>query len=348
MSRSGPSDDRTVRARLAEIWRGFLDVPTVHDDSDWFELDGGLRFVPMFDAVRECLGVDLPYPVLYRDSRLGELAETVSRGRALPDIHHRIPLRSGSRQPLLVYVPGVFGEDLHALHDLRSLEHEVLFLRAPGLDEGGEPLRTLPELARFYLELTLPVVGDRPVVLAGFSAGGTIAIEMARLAKERGWKPHGVILIDTLPPAEGFDDLDDEDLMAFRLQTLLDREAAITGAEPPQCLGRALDARLTAEVTVYLHEHRSRSLPRGMGWSIMERQLRVYATGMRAANTHEPSMCDVPVGYLRCAEGRELEVDWESVSAAGYSTFDAPSTHSTLWYDDVVPEALAHFLELMA
>ena len=338
--------DRTVRDGLIAIWRQIFQTDDIDDDSDWYELRGGLRSPVLFDAINAKFGTDLPVPVLYRDSRLADLAETVQRGHAPDFINRLIPLRSGQNPPAIGYVPGVFGEDLHALADLRALDHPVYFLRAPGLDDGDEVRRTLPELARFYLDALLPVAGDQPLLLAGYSAGGTIAIEMANLGARRGWSPLGVVLIDTLPPFDSFADLDEDNLMALQLQVMLDKQGERCGAEPPQCFGLEIDDELVAEVTAYFHEHDAGELPRGVAWPYLERRLRVYASGLLAANSHQPGSCDVPVYYLRTSESRDFGVSWESATTTGkYEMLDVDSTHSSLWYDKVVTAALAGFLE---
>ncbi len=338
--------ERAARERLTAIWRRILRTGDINDDSDWYGLRGGLRSVLLFDAIKAEFGTDLPVPVLYRDSRLADLAGAVRRGTAPGSIRRVIPLRSGSSLPALGYVPGVFGEDLHALADLRALDNPVYFLRAPGLDEGDELLRTVPDLARYYLDALLPAARGVPMLLAGFSAGGTIAIEMARLGAQRGWCPLGVVLIDTLPPGNRFDGLDDENLMAFQLQIMLDRQAEICGAEAPQCLGLEIDSELVAEATAYFHEHDADELPRGVAWPYLERRLRVFAAGILAADAPPPEPCDVPVYYLRTREGRELGVSWEAATTTGkYDVIDVDCTHSSLWYDNVVTAALAGLID---
>jgi thioesterase domain-containing protein len=222
-------------------------------------------------------------------------------------------------------------------------------LRAPGLDAGDTPLDSLTALAAHYVSVLTGIVDDRPLVFTGFSAGGTIAVEMARLVRPKGWDVRRVVLIDTLPPGDGFDDLDDEDLMAYRLHTILARVSAQTGRTAPHCLGEPLTDATAAEVVDYLHGVDSSFLPRGVPWEYLERRLRVYATGMRAANTFHGEPCDVPLGYIRTTDGRSLGVSWaKATTSRWYDVLDVDRTHSTLWGDGTVTRALTRFLDEVA
>ncbi len=244
-------------------------------------------------------------------------------------------------------MPGAFGEDLHARDELVLLSHPVHFLRAPGLDEGERPLSKVADLADFYLDQVAEVLPDEPVVLAGFSLGALVAMEMDRLGARRNWRPLYVILIDLLPPMgdEGADEFDADDLLTFRLQRIVDQLAERAGGPPPQCFGAALTEEKIEEVTTFLHSRNSPDLPPGVPFSFLERRLRVYAAGTQASSAHTVRPCECPVGLIRSAEGRELGVTWADASAAGPpEILDVDCTHSTLWSTGIGATALEHFL----
>jgi thioesterase domain-containing protein len=56
---------------------------------------------------------------------------------------------------------------------------------------------SLEAMAEDYLNIAYEETGSRALHLAGWSFGGLVAFEMARQAKQRGWVPRSLTLIDT-------------------------------------------------------------------------------------------------------------------------------------------------------
>lgn len=340
-----------AEARLGAIWRRLLGRADIDAESDWFELRPGHKTPLLLDAIRAEFGIDLPIAVVYRDSRLADLARTLVTGDIPERIERIVPLRTGRRPPALVYVPGAFGEDLHARDELVKLDHPVYLLLAPGLGEGEHPASAIGELAEHYLDQVRRSLPDEPAVLAGFSLGAQVAMEMDRLGASRGWRPRRVVLIDLLPPLEdgALTELDEDDVVTFRLQRLVDRIAAGSDVTPPACFGSDLTPGKIGEITAFLHENHSPDLPPGVPFSFLERRLRVYAAGVRAGAADTIRPCPSPVGFIRTTDGRELGITWESVSTAGPTEIlDVHGTHSTLWREGVGAAALEHFLTAAA
>ena len=76
-------------------------------------------------------------------------------------------------------------------------------LEAPGL-YGGRPLADLDALCARYLDAISVMRPAGPYLLGGWSAGGTIALELARRLRERGQQVSMLVLIDTRPdPSPG-------------------------------------------------------------------------------------------------------------------------------------------------
>jgi thioesterase domain-containing protein len=59
-------------------------------------------------------------------------------------------------------------------------------LQPPGLDGQSEPLTSIEDLAVYFAEQIRAFRPEGPYVIAGFCAGGTIAMELARQLLERG------------------------------------------------------------------------------------------------------------------------------------------------------------------
>ena len=73
-------------------------------------------------------------------------------------------------------------------------------LQAQGVDGRMQPLASIEEMAAQYVEAVHSVDAQGPYQLAGYSAGGVIAIEMARRLVKEGAQVSLLAMIDTLAP----------------------------------------------------------------------------------------------------------------------------------------------------
>ncbi|MES2784438.1 MAG: beta-ketoacyl synthase N-terminal-like domain-containing protein [Pseudomonadota bacterium] len=74
-------------------------------------------------------------------------------------------------------------------------------LQAQGVDGRMPPLATIEEMAAQYVEAVRGVDARGPYRLAGYSAGGMIALEMAHQLRKAGAQVELLVMIDTLSPA---------------------------------------------------------------------------------------------------------------------------------------------------
>jgi malonyl CoA-acyl carrier protein transacylase len=74
-------------------------------------------------------------------------------------------------------------------------------------------LTTIPGMARYYLRLIREARPNGPYRVGGYSLGGTVALEIARLLREAGERVERVLLFDTMPPREGRRALSEEEFL---------------------------------------------------------------------------------------------------------------------------------------
>ena len=101
-----------------------------------------------------------------------------------------VPLQpSGSRLPVYA-VPGHSGDVFcyRALVEHLGADQPLFGLQPPGVDGQAEPLTRVEDLAAYFADQVFAFhgAGARPMVIAGYCAGGTIAFELARQLAERG------------------------------------------------------------------------------------------------------------------------------------------------------------------
>jgi thioesterase domain-containing protein len=99
-----------------------------------------------------------------------------------------VPLQPRGTRPSVFGVPGHNGD----VFCYRSLAQHVgddqpfFGLQPPGVDGQGEPLRRVEDLAAYFAAQIRAFRPDGPYVIAGYCAGGTIAVELARQLLEQG------------------------------------------------------------------------------------------------------------------------------------------------------------------
>ncbi|NMO14854.1 amino acid adenylation domain-containing protein [Pyxidicoccus fallax] len=152
--------ERTTAARLAERLRGLLAWAVAHPEEPLSRLD-------LAPNVRDLL----------------------------------VPFQSGGSRPPLFCVHAVGGTVSNYTELVRHLgsEHTFIGVQARGLEGEQPPLESIEAMAALYVEAVRTVQPQGPYRLGGWSLGGVIAFEMARLLHEAGEVVEPLILIEPSP-----------------------------------------------------------------------------------------------------------------------------------------------------
>ena len=215
-----------VERTLAEAWRELLGVENIARDDDFFALGGhSLAAVRLFAKIRKHFSVDLPLATLFQASTLGGLATVVAHSAGL-DVSQasEAPKKASSnvislgtrawsplvaicrgrpdRRPLFC-VHGAGGNVLNfkVLSDRLGADQPFYGLQAQGADGRLPALPSIEAMAAQYVEAVRSVDAAGPYRLAGYSAGGAIALEMAQQLIKSGAQVELLMMIDTLSPA---------------------------------------------------------------------------------------------------------------------------------------------------
>jgi acyl transferase domain-containing protein/thioesterase domain-containing protein/acyl carrier protein len=208
---------------VISTFRDLLGVPEVAPDSDFFELGGhSLIAIRLIGRLRDLTDVRLQLSELFEVptpsalvTRLQERRPELSIGApgdqstAVPgtrppsaSLHHSlVAVRAqGRRRPLFV-VHGAGGNVLNLWGIARHLPPAVPVygLQAAGIDGRDEPDPSIEAMAARYIEAIRTVQPEGPYLLAGYSGGGVVALEMSRQLQRTGEDVPLVILLDTIP-----------------------------------------------------------------------------------------------------------------------------------------------------
>ncbi|WP_367128738.1 thioesterase domain-containing protein [Saccharothrix sp. HUAS TT1] len=187
-----------VELWLARQWQEVIGF-AVGIRENFFEVGGNsLDAARVINAVFEEFGVQLPLNVMTEHPTVERLA-TRLRDRTAWLADPLVPLQrgDGARPPLFLVHPanGQVGPYCDLAQELGE-EFTLFGLQAVGLHSAAEPLRTVPRMARGYVEAIRAVRPSGPYLLGGCSTGAAVAHEMAVQLTEAGAEVRLVALLD--------------------------------------------------------------------------------------------------------------------------------------------------------
>ena len=212
-----------VEEKLAHFWRELLGLQQIGVDDSFFDLGGhSLIAVRLFRMIKQEYGLDLPISTLFDcptialcaariDEHVGPAVgsgQSVAADADMPrekflHLVHMAPGPSPSGTPLFICA-GMFGNVLNLRHLSVALavDRPVYGLQARGLYGEHEPHESFDAMARDYLSEIRRVQPHGPYLLAGYSGGGLVALEMARQLREQNESVEQLAMFDTPLPRQ--------------------------------------------------------------------------------------------------------------------------------------------------
>jgi amino acid adenylation domain-containing protein len=193
-----PTDN--IERALARIWRKVMKLPKLGIDDNFYTLGGtSLQAFLIFAQIAAEFGRDMPPTTMIAAPAIGAQAALLRDPAPARASSSLVPFRvTGSGQPLFV-VHGGYGDVMFirelALH-LKS-DRPVFGISPPILDGSQRIPRDMEALAAIYLAEIRKIQPAGPYVLAGYSFGGWVALEMAQQLRRRGEAVDFLGIIDT-------------------------------------------------------------------------------------------------------------------------------------------------------
>jgi thioesterase domain-containing protein len=128
------------------------------------------------------------------------LAKVIENGVEPDKWRSLVPLRPGGLKKPLFLVHGLGLNVLLYTTIINHLDPEqpVYGLQAKGLNGVDKPLKTIEEIAAYYISEIMSIDHEGPYQLAGYSLGGNIAYEMGRQLTGMGKQVSFIGLLDTV------------------------------------------------------------------------------------------------------------------------------------------------------
>ena len=192
---------------LCQIWASVLGLDQVGVTDDFFDLGGNsLLAVRMFGRLTQRFGVKMALATLFEAPTIAGLAHLLGPSVSTsPEDRYSclVPIRSGGRRRALFCVHGKDGNVLNFKQLVDELDPDQPFyaLQAFGLDGVSEPDHSIEAMAVRYMAEIVRVQPHGPYLLAGYSGGGIIVVEMAKQLRAAGEAVALIVLLDTFHPA---------------------------------------------------------------------------------------------------------------------------------------------------
>jgi acetoacetyl-CoA synthetase len=208
---TAPSNDTLTGRRdivhdiVREAFETALGISGASDEDDFFDLGGdSLMALSFLMHIEDQLGQALPITALYDTTTIAALTDRLLHGFPGRSDRTLVELR-----PAQTPHPGVplfmlhgLGGSVMVLRDLaKSLggRRAVWGIEAPGLDGQTAPLASVSAMAEDAIGRIKRVAARGPYLLAGYSFGGLIALEIARRLRADGEQVALLAMLDTFP-----------------------------------------------------------------------------------------------------------------------------------------------------
>jgi len=183
---------------LAGIFGQILGLPTLSVTDSFFELGGHSLLV--FRLIQQCsakLGIRPAVQDVFAAPSVRELAALISAATTPGDANLTVIAENPGR-PMIVFVHAASGSTLPFFEVGRRLAGDFAVYGLQAL--ADDPAGGIEDIGRRYREAVDAVRGTVPVILAGWSMGGCVALEMAREWRRQGVPSAAVLMLDTWAP----------------------------------------------------------------------------------------------------------------------------------------------------
>lgn len=193
--------------QLAAIWRDLLNISTIGRDDNFFYLGGhSLLALKLFSRIHRESGVLLPLATLLKAPTLRSLALVMDAGAQSGSGPRAVlaTLQRAGHHPPLFCVHGGDGGVIFYRNLLPHFQSDrpLIAIESPGMQDKDATLPTsVEEVARAYLDQIRRRQGAGPYFLAGYSFGGLVAYEMARILQGQGESIAFLGLFDAMNPS---------------------------------------------------------------------------------------------------------------------------------------------------
>ena len=193
----------SLHEQLLSIWSDMLEQPISDLRANFFEVGGdSLLAVRLFVEIERKLQVQCNPQKFFSDPTVEALAKIIRADDKTDFKASVVPLfeEPAGVRPIF-FAPTVSGQiaDYFYLSELLAGTAPMYGLQMRGLREGEEMHENLRDAAEFYIQRMKEIQPKGPYSLAGYSAGGTVALAIAEALYEQGETTDLLLALDATP-----------------------------------------------------------------------------------------------------------------------------------------------------
>jgi acetoacetyl-CoA synthetase len=186
---------------LTPIWERVLQRSSIEVEDNFFDLGGDSSLaLELFNEIARACGRELPPVTIYCAPTIAALGAVLEQPADL-----RLPplvlLKDGPAEPPLFITHGLGGSVIDFFQVVKHIRasHPIHGMQAKGIDGAEEPFDRIEDMAAFYLKAIKQVQPHGPYLLAGYSLGGLVTLEMAQQLTAVGEKVALLGMLDSYP-----------------------------------------------------------------------------------------------------------------------------------------------------
>jgi acetoacetyl-CoA synthetase len=344
---------QSVESIVQTIWEQVLGRRPIGRDENFFDAGGdSVRAMEVFALLERAIGTSLPISILHQAATIAKLSHLIEQ-HVVPSADTLVLLGENSGPQPLFLVHGIGGHVMELRSLLRAVDYSgpIYGVQARGVAGDVQPLRSVYEMARTYLEAIRAVQPRGPYLIGGYSLGGLVALEMARTLLKEGERVLPLPLLDTLIETKHWRTSVWLQMLRFRLRVLI---ADIRGAGLRKAL-RISVARFMSLVEHFFRRYDSnvrrrfamlyeydQDLP-PIPWAVKE-------AGIEAVAAYTPRFLDHQIHFFKAADGLHNWCDPAMIWSPYVRRIDVtvvPGDHDSMMVApdcDALAEALTAFL----
>jgi acetoacetyl-CoA synthetase len=302
---AGPAS-QSVESIVQSIWERVLGRRPIGRDENFFDAGGdSMRAMEVFALLERAVGTSLPISILHQAATIATLSNLIEQ-HVVPSADTLVLLGENSGPQPLFMVHGIGGHVMELRSLLRAVDYPgpIYGVQARGVAGNVQPLRSVHEMARTYLEAVRALQPRGPYLIGGYSLGGLVALEMARTLLAQGERVLPLPLLDTLIESKFWRTSVWLQMLRYRLRVLY---ADVRGAGPREFL-RISVTRFMSLVEHVMRRYDSNVRRRFAMLYNDDEQLpptlrAVQEAGIEAVAAYTPRFLDHPIHFFKAADG---------------------------------------------
>jgi acetoacetyl-CoA synthetase len=237
-------------------------------------LRGSFLFLPFFLVTK--------VPVAKANPRLNSDQGMLTADRVSPFVK----IRAGALHPPIVIAHGLSGMvQFSELAKHIRTSHPIYGIQARGVDGVEEPLKSVHEMAEYYLRELHLIQPHGPYLLIGYSFGGLVAFEIAQRLAAQGRRIALLVLVDAFPHPRFMPLVWRLRLFARRMKFHSQQMGPMTFSEAFSYLTSGIKRRLGG----FPGDHGAKGSPTALGLSVEQATLlRVKESARQAYTNYRP------------------------------------------------------------